>query len=193
MVQGVATKKLVCNGVEGAGPCLAEADMCSPAELLRRHGAGIRRIALRVSRSEAAAQDITQEVLVRVMRCGGFDSSRGSLERWLQIVTKRTAIDWVRRESSHQARVIRVGAVYSASAVVVEEAVEARVRAANVRAAVAQLPDCERELVSLAYFDGLTYRQISDRLGLAEGTVKSRIRRALTRLAHVIQRDFEEW
>jgi len=83
--------------------------------------------------------------------------------------------------------------VYSASAVVVEEAVEARVRAANVRAAVAQLPDCERELVSLAYFDGLTYRQISDRLGLAEGTVKSRIRRALTRLAHVIQRDFEEW
>jgi RNA polymerase sigma factor (sigma-70 family) len=94
------------------------------------------------------------------------------------------------RSVSHGCAAARTwGALHSATVVVVEEAVTARVQAASVRSAVAKLPARERAVVSLAYFDGLTYRQIADRLGLPEGTVKSRIRRALTRLAYVVVRD----
>ncbi len=125
------------------------------------------------------------------MCSGGFDPSRASVERWLQIVTRNSAIDWVRREAAHQQRVTRVGAIHSATTVDVQEAVTDRVQASRVRDAVAQLPDGEREVVLLAYFGGLTYRQVADRTGLAEGTVKSRIRRALTRMANIIGSDAE--
>lgn len=162
------------------------------AELVHRHGDEIRRTALRLTRSEIASEDITQEVFLRVICKGGFDSSRGSLDRWLQIVTHNTAVDWIRREAAHQQRLTRVGAIHHATAVVVEEAVAARVQASDVRYAVTQLPTREREVVSLAYFDGLTYRQIADRLGLPEGTVKTRIRRALTRLACLVARDVRD-
>jgi RNA polymerase sigma factor (sigma-70 family) len=174
------------DGAEVGRVDLINAEMCSPAELADRYGEGIRRTALRLTRSEIAAEDITQEVFLRVICNGGFDASRGSLDRWLQIVTRNTAIDWIRREAAYQQRVTRVGAMHSATVVVVEEVVTARLQAAAVRSAVAQLPVREREVVSLAYFGGLTYRQIADRLGLPEGTVKSRIRRALTRLACVV-------
>ncbi len=177
------------DGEEAVQADFINAQMCSPAELARRYGEGIRRTALRLTRSEIAAQDITQEVLLRVIRNGGFDSSRGSLNRWLQIVTRNTAIDWIRHEAAYQQRVSQVGAMHCATVVVVEEAVTAKAQAADIRAAVAQLPIREREVVALAYFDGLTYRQIADQLGLPEGTVKSRIRRALTRLAHLVARD----
>lgn len=168
---------------------LVSTEMCSLAELADRYGDGIRRTALRLTRSQVAAQDITQEVFLRVICNGGFDPRRGSLDRWLQMVTRNTAIDWIRREAAHQQRVTRVGAMHSATVVVVEETVTARAQAADIRAAVAQLPSREREAISLAYFDGLTYRQIANRLGLPEGTVKSRIRRALTRLAYTVARD----
>lgn len=159
------------------------------SELACRHGDEIRRVALRLTRSESAAQDIMQEVLVRVMSRGGFDSSRASLDGWLRIVTRSTAIDWIRREAAHQQRIARVGSLHSATTTDVEETVTARVEAVRLRVAVSELPECEREAVSLAYFEGLSYRQVADQLGVAEGTIKSRIRRALSRLAHNIGRE----
>ncbi len=161
----------------------------SPTELASVFGEGIRRTAYRVTGSEGAALEVMQEVFVRVLSRPGFDSSRGTFEGWLQVVTRSTAIDWVRRETAHQRRVARVGALHNATIPVVEEAVIARVQADGVRAAVAQLPDDERQIVLLAYYGGLTYRQVAHELGLAEGTVKSRIRRALTRLAHLVGSD----
>lgn len=143
----------------------------------------IRRIAYRMTRSHGAAQEITQDVLLRVCRRGGFDASRGTLDAWVQIVTQHTAIDWIRSEVAQQRRVAKVGAMHVATIPLVEDVVTDRSRATNLRAAVARLPDDERIVVSLAYFDELTYRQVAERLGLPEGTVKSRIRRALTRLA----------
>ena len=158
----------------------------SPAELAYGHFESIWRIAFDVTRSEAAAQDVTQDVFVRVLSRGGFDATRGSLEHWLKVVAHHTAVDWVRREAAHRRRVNRVGNLHAATTPMVDEAVVGRVQAARVRAGLALLPGPEREVVSLVYFGGLTYRQAAHQLGLAEGTVKSRTRRALTRLAHII-------
>ena len=186
MIQA-ATQSAVAGGHEPSASSTAiDSRLPSPAELARRYGGEIHRVAFRVTRSDAAAQDIMQDVFVRIMLSGGFDASRGSVGRWLQIVTQNTAIDWIRREAAHQQRVGRVGALHSASSPVVEESVMAQLQAAQVRAAVVQLPDDERQVVVLAFYAGLSYRQVAERLELAEGTVKSRIRRALTRLAHHI-------
>ncbi len=189
MMTAATTDELADTEVRGSGTGSTDGAWPSATELASVFGEGIRRIAYRVTGSEGAALDVTQEVFVRVLSRPGFDSSRGTFERWLQVVTRSTAIDWVRREAAHQRRVARVGALHSATIPVVEEAVIARVQADRVRVAVAQLPDDERQVVLLAYYGGLTYRQVADQLGLAEGTVKSRIRRALTRLAHLVAPD----
>jgi RNA polymerase sigma factor (sigma-70 family) len=166
-----------------------DAEMCSLADLVDLYGEGIRRTAFQLTRSEVAAQDITQDVFLRVMSNGGFDPRRGTIKAWLQIVTRHTAIDWIRREAADQQRVTRVGAMHCATVNGVEDTVTARSQADQVRAAVAQLPERELQVVSLAYFDGLTTSRIADQLGLSESTVKSRMRRALTRLAYTVARD----
>ena len=158
----------------------------SPIELAYFLGDEIRRIALRITRSDSAAHDVTQEVFVRVLTRGGYDPSKGTPEVWVHMVAHNTAIDWLRRETAHRRRLAQTGAIHSATFPVVEETVTARLEANHLRVAVAQLPDVERAVVELAYFGGLSYRQVAQQLGLAEGTVKSRIRRALTRLAHLV-------
>lgn len=154
------------------------------AEKVSLHVDAVRRTAFRITRSHGAAQEISQDVMLRVCRLGGFDPARGSFDGWLQTVTHFTTIDWIRRESAEQRRTERVGAMHIASNAMVEDVVADRARATNLHVAVALLPDDEREVISMAYFDELTYRQVAERLGLPEGTVKSRMRRALTRLAH---------
>jgi RNA polymerase sigma-70 factor (ECF subfamily) len=168
---------------------LVDDEMGSLADLVDRYGEGIRRTAFHLTRSEAAAQDITQDVFLRVLCNGGFDPRRGTVKAWLQIVTRNTAIDWIRREAADKDRVTRVGAMHGATVTEVEDTVTARSQADQVRAAVAQLPARELQVVSLAYFDGLTCGRIADQLGLPESTVKSRLRRALTRLAYTVARD----
>ncbi len=164
----------------------ASPDQASLDELIDRYTDKVRRTAWRVTRCDTAAQDVTQEVFLRVWRHGGFTPGRGSLEVWLQMMARHIAIDWIRREARHRRRLVAVEAIRPGPAPVVEEAVLASVQAVAVRAAVAGLPDDERAVVTLAYFDGLSYRQVAAQLGLPEGTVKSRIRRALTRLAIVV-------
>ncbi|MCU1361007.1 MAG: putative sigma factor [Ilumatobacteraceae bacterium] len=143
----------------------------------------ISRIAFRITRSRSASQDVTQEVMLRVCRCGGFDASRGTFDAWVQMLTQSAAIDWIRREAAHERRQGRVGAIHVSTMPAVEDEVGARWRAAGIRTAVESLPEDERVVVSMAYFDDLTYREVAQRLGLPEGTVKTRIRRALSRLA----------
>lgn len=156
-------------------------------ELVTTYAPRLLRVARLVTGSDNAAQDVTQEVFLRVWKNGGYDATRGSLDAWLQTMTRNIAIDWLRCESAHRRRLTLVGSIHTATAAVVDETVVARSQAACVRAAVARLPAIEREVLSLAYFGGLSYRQVAEQLGLADGTVKSRIRRALTRLANTIE------
>ena len=111
----------------------------SPIELAYFLGDELRRIALRITGSHAAAHDVTQEVFVRVLTRGGYDPSKGTLEVWLHTVAHNTAIDWVRREAAHQRRLVHTGGIHSATMPVVEDTVTERIQADHVRAAVARL------------------------------------------------------
>jgi RNA polymerase sigma-70 factor (ECF subfamily) len=102
---------------------------------------------------------------------------------WLMTVTHHKAVDLLRRH--HSRTRFDVGAVdvdLIDLHATPEEAVCSEVEHARTRAALRSLPECEREVVVLAYFGGLSQRQVAGRLGIPLGTVKSRTLRALSRL-----------
>lgn len=152
------------------------------AEVYRRHGAGLLGLARRLLGDGRLAEDVLQEVFVRFWnRPERFDPDRGSLRAFLAAETHGRAVDLLRSEAARRGRESRQGLQAPVGATVEHEVVEATL-AEKVRQAVAALPPDERRPLELAYFGGLTYREVAASLAEPEGTVKSRIRRALRRL-----------
>jgi RNA polymerase sigma factor (sigma-70 family) len=146
------------------------------------HGIAVRLL------NPAAAADVTQQVFVQLWeRPDSFDGSRGSLRTFLSVLTRRRAIDLMRVESRAERR--KEVAARQAVAVVpnVDEAAMTMIASERVRAALDHLPDDQRRAVELAYFEGLTFKQVAVATGVAEGTAKSRLRLALARLATVLR------
>ena len=105
-----------------------------------------------------------------------------TLRGFLGTLTHRRAVDAVRREESAGAGEVRV-ARHEDSVPDVADVVLRSDTTGRVRNAVEVLPDAQRQALELAYFDGYTYRQVAEVLGIPEGTAKSRLRLALTRIA----------
>lgn len=144
----------------------------------------VRGVARKVIGDDAAADDVTQDVFVWLWeRPDRFDPARGSLRAFLSVVARRRAIDWIRRHDADRRRADR--AAQEAPTVLADDladGVGARDDAARVRAAVAALPVEQREAVTLAFFGGLSYREVAVHLHIPEGTAKSRLRLALAKL-----------
>lgn len=142
-------------------------------------------LALRVTRSREAAEDVTQEVFAFLWeRPLAFDPAKGPLRTWLGTLAHRRAVEVVRREERR--RVLMTTWPLEPAGPGVEDEVTAAEVNGRVRHAVAVLPGGLREAVELAYYRGRTYRQVAAELGLAEGTAKSRIRLALRRIADTL-------
>jgi RNA polymerase sigma factor (sigma-70 family) len=150
-------------------------------------------LALRVIGDARAAEDVSQDVFVCFWeRPAAFDPERGSLRTWLGTLAHRRAVDYVRREEARRRRAEREAA-RAISLPDVDEMATALLAAERVRAAIDQLPFEQRRAVYLAYFDGKTYRQVAEVLGIPEGTAKSRLRLGLRRIADALQAEGGEW
>jgi RNA polymerase sigma-70 factor (ECF subfamily) len=162
------------------------------AELYDRYSALVYGLARRVTGSTAKAEEITQEVFVFLWEhADRFDMARGSLRGFLGAITHRRAVDAVRRDTRRQAReerehADRASGPTEADPIDLAERAATRDLAERVRAAVALLPRDQREAIELAYFKGCTFRDVAVRLGIPEGTAKSRLRLALNKLANVL-------
>jgi RNA polymerase sigma-70 factor (ECF subfamily) len=153
------------------------------AEIYRRHGGAVHGMARRLLRNDALADDVTQDVFVRLWRnADRFDPGRGTLRAYLLRDAHGRAVDLLRSETARKLREERDGRRSSAAAPGPEQEVWANVQSERVRAALAGLPEGERKAVVLAYYQGLTYKEVAATLGEPEGTVKSRIRSGLKRL-----------
>jgi RNA polymerase sigma-70 factor, ECF subfamily len=157
-----------------------------------RYGSLVYGLARRVTNSTTAAEEITQEVFVQFWEhADRFDATKGSLRAFLGAITHRRAVDWVRsdaRRRNREARTAQDAATGTVATVPdITLNLTAEDTAARVRAAVDTLPVEQREAVVLAYFAGLTFREVAAELGLPEGTAKSRLRLALGKLSHVLR------
>lgn len=141
-------------------------------------------LVLRVLRDAAQAEEVAQEALLEVWRTAGrFDPARGTALAWMLTIAHRRAVDRVRSERAAAEREARAAsAAPPPAADEVAETVESSLEAERVRHCLDGLTGAQRESITLAYYSGLSYPQVASALGLALGTVKTRIRDGLRRL-----------
>lgn len=138
----------------------------------------------RVLRDPAQAEEVTQEVLVEVWRTAGrFDAGRGSATAWVFTIAHRRAVDRVRAEQAASDRMMKVAAssVDTPYDEVVDE-VSSRLERQQVRRCLDNLTELQRQAVTLAYYNGHSYREVADLLETPLPTVKTRMRDGLIRL-----------
>lgn len=143
----------------------------------------------RVLRDPAMAEEVSQEVLVEVWKkAARFDPDRGSAAAWVTTLAHRRAVDRVRSEQASRDRDERVSQRDHRPAFdSVADEVEVRLEHWQVRQALADLTDRQREAIELAYYQGHTYRDVAKVLGIPEGTAKSRLRDGLARLRTALE------
>jgi RNA polymerase sigma-70 factor (ECF subfamily) len=157
------------------------------AEAYRRHGGAVFGLAKRVLNNPTDAEDVTQEVFLRLWnQPDRFDSARGSLRSFLLAQAHGRAVDAVRSSSSRRAREARDALRTAESPYDMQHEVWDLAVADQVASAMGGLPEEERRAIELAYFDGLTYREVAQVLDQPEGTVKSRIRNGMRRMRAVL-------
>lgn len=145
-------------------------------------------LALRVLKAPAIAEEVTQEVYLQVWSgARNFDPERGTAKAWIATLAHRRAVDAVRRSQSARDREQRV-VPDPPHGDVAESAVETDERD-RVRQALSGLTDLQWEAIELAYFDGMTYREVAEHLDTPLGTVKSRMRDGLQRLRQTMGED----
>ncbi|MEU3838751.1 sigma-70 family RNA polymerase sigma factor [Streptomyces sp. NPDC028635] len=137
-----------------------------------------------VLRDRAQSEEVMQEVLVEVWRTAArFRPDRGTAINWILTLAHRRAVDRVRSvEASavreHKAALLDQLPEYDE----VTEQVQTRLEREQVRRCLRTLTELQRQAVTLAYYRGLTYRQVAEALALPLGTVKTRLRDGLIRL-----------
>lgn len=156
-------------------------------EVLRRHRVPTIAFARRLVADDAVAEDVAQEVFLRLWQePDRYNRERGALRAFLLAQTHGRAIDRVRSDTARRRREESDAARSPDRVVGAEEPVVGRVVADEVRNALAALSEQERKAVELAYFEGHSYREVARILGLPEGTVKGRIRAALSKLREAL-------
>lgn len=162
---------------------LASHDETALVALIESCGRAVYGKALQILVEPQLAEEVAQDVLLILWwEPRRFDASKGSLRSFLVGAARFKAIDRVRKEErdrSKQALLADAAGFFAVSPVDTDGAVD-------VRSAIAQLPEAKREVIFLAYYKGLTHREVARVLDLPEGTVKTRIRDSLVRLKIVL-------
>jgi RNA polymerase sigma factor (sigma-70 family) len=182
----VASRDLAHLSDESLLSLVASSDDQALAELYDRFGRLAYGLALRILRDEALAQDAVQEAFLAVWRSADrFLAERAKASTWILTLVHRRAVDLVRREDRRRGEPLDSAAEPAASETVEDEATlgfERRV----VLEALAQLTPEQREALELGYYGGLSQSELSERLGLPLGTIKSRMFAGLSRLRELL-------
>jgi len=134
-----------------------------------------------VLRDPAQSEEVAQEVLLEVWRTASrFDPARGSAAAWALTIAHRRAVDRVRTENASSRREQKAAPAPEDGDVA--EVVAATLEHQRVRRCLDGLTELQRESIKLAYYGGYTYPQVAQLLGVALGTVKTRIRDGLIRM-----------
>ena len=145
-------------------------------------------LVVKVLRDAGYSEETTQDIYLEVWRTASeYDAAKGSALAWLMTMAHRRAIDRVRSEQAGSRRESRYGAanVEPASDVVADSAIAGDERR-RVTECLDALTDAQRQCIEMAYYGGLTYAEVSQRLAANLSTIKSRIRDALRGLRNCL-------
>jgi RNA polymerase sigma-70 factor, ECF subfamily len=172
---------------------VARGDEHALAELYDRVGRIAYGLALRVLRDERLAEDAVQEAFLQVWRSAAtYRAERAKASTWVLTLVHRRAVDLVRREERRQAEPLTDESVLGPAPEQTEEAAWLRFERERVQAALAELPDVQREALELAYYGGFSQSELADRLGVPLGTIKSRMFAGLARLRELLDDSNQE-
>jgi RNA polymerase sigma-70 factor (ECF subfamily) len=166
---------------------LVDQDHAALREAYDLYGHRVYRVAYGLLRREELAQDVTQDVFVRLwQRPERFDSSRGSMASFLQLDAHGRSVDLIRSEESRSKREIADHRRSSNHQDGPEEEAMKMITSERVRDALNALKDSERAPIAMAFYLGYSYRKVAVELGVPEGTVKSRIRSGMAKLRDML-------
>lgn len=158
---------------------VASGDDGAMGQLYDRYSAAVYSIALRVLGDAGMAEDLLQEVFMKLWRnAAAFDANRGGLAPWLVVITRNRAIDWLRKRRSETP--------VSDIALSIDPDLYSRTEFARkvgeIRSILEGMPATQKDVLEMAYFAGLTHAEIAAKTGQPLGTVKTRIRAGLLAL-----------
>jgi RNA polymerase sigma-70 factor (ECF subfamily) len=167
---------------------MATGDTRAMEELYERYSRPVFSFALRMLGDRMLAEELLQEVFFRAWNHGHkFSDRRGTFITWLLSITHNMAIDEIRKQNRRPKRadsadpVLLLDNMTEDGPSVEDQAVMGTVRD-QITAAMASLPENQRRAIELAYFGGLTQREIAERQGEPLGTIKTRMRLAIRKL-----------
>lgn len=162
---------------------VARGDRDALARLYDRFGTLVFTVSLHLLRARAEAEDLLQEVFLQVWRqASAYDPERGSPEAWLLTIARSRGIDKLRSMRRSDERIRPTEDVRPTPDVGVASGADPSEARVTVGGVLASLPDAQRRVLELAYFEGLTLSEIATRLGEPLGTVKTRMRTGLERM-----------
>jgi len=160
-----------------------------------RYGELVYRLSLRILNSSQEAEDLTQEIFILLSRNTTYDSNRGAIATFLTVLTRSRAIDRLRKTRSQQQHLQKweqsISLEHEPSNSSLMENASLAERSEKVKSALANLPDKHRQVLEMAYFDGLSQTEIAKALNTPLGTVKSWARNGLIRLRESLQDSLE--
>lgn len=166
------------------------------SELYDRYSRLVFGLALKTVGDQAIAEEITQDVFFRVWeKAGTYHSEQAKVSTWLTSIARYRSIDVLRRhgvrpESNSVAWPnLSANAMPSTDGRGPEDKTEVAIQGERVRAAMAQLPIEQQQVLGLAYFHGYTHSQIAEALQTPLGTVKTRIRLGMQKLRQVLEQE----
>jgi RNA polymerase sigma-70 factor (ECF subfamily) len=140
-------------------------------------------VARRILRDPAQSEEVAQEALLEIWRTASrFDPAKGSPAAWAMTIAHRRAVDRVRSENACSLRERKAALDLTATGEDVADTVAARLDRHRVHRCLEGLTELQRESIRLAYYGGYSYPQVAQLLGVALGTVKTRIRDGLIRM-----------
>ncbi len=166
---------------------MQEGDEDALASVVKRHRGLLRTVIGRIINNDFDVDDLIQECLLEIWRnASHYDAKKGHALAWIVTIARRRTIDRIRRKTAYRRAQERFREEAAADGELVHCAacddVERIDRAEAVSRLIAELPEPQQEAVHLAYFRGMTHRQIAAHTGIPMGTIKTRLELALRKL-----------
>ena len=164
-------------------------DRAAFRELYVRTNAKLFGICLRICGEKEAAADVLHDVYLTIWkRAGAYEPSRASPITWLATIARNRAIDWRRAQKIRVASPLDDAPDIADSAPLASDVMLAEEARHGIHVCLEELEPNQRDSIRTAFFQGVTYAELAERVGVPLGTMKSWVRRGLARLKECLER-----